>query len=222
MDTTRVKPKLHRRRRRIYESFWSRRRTQNIYTKDLLEIGKSCEELSWNLRTATSHKRRNKQSCRTSCSSSKKRDISRIYCNLDEMESGGQIPDLLLLSAEWPRPPYRREISIWTKIWRNIQRTIYIIWRIDWKSPKNSEKTKHDFIYSKQNNYEDFFGYAFIAGWNLGKRYFWLLMLKIWKIWRHQNYFRRLNAKEVLITQRNEELVFPAADDSAKLSGRNY
>ena len=32
-----------------------------------------------------------------------------------------------------------------------------------------------------------------------------------------KNYFRRLNAKEVLITQRNEELVFPAADDSAKI-----
>ena len=35
-------------------------------------------------------------------------------------------------------------------------------------------------------------------------------------------YFRRLNTKEVLITQRDEEFVFPVADGSAKLSGRDY
>ena len=34
-------------------------------------------------------------------------------------------------------------------------------------------------------------------------------------------YIRRLNAKEVLITQRDEECVFLVADGSAKLSGRN-
>ena len=32
----------------------------------------------------------------------------------------------------------------------------------------------------------------------------------------------RLNAKEVLITQKNGEFVFPVADGSAKLSGRDY
>ena len=35
-------------------------------------------------------------------------------------------------------------------------------------------------------------------------------------------HLRRLNAKEVLITQRDEEFVFLVADGSAKLSGRNY
>ena len=33
---------------------------------------------------------------------------------------------------------------------------------------------------------------------------------------------RRLNAKEVLITQKDGELIFPVADGSAKLSGRDY
>ena len=35
-------------------------------------------------------------------------------------------------------------------------------------------------------------------------------------------YPRKLNAKEVLITPKNEEFVFPVADGSAKLSGRDY
>ena len=35
-------------------------------------------------------------------------------------------------------------------------------------------------------------------------------------------YPRRLNAKEVLATQKDGEFVFPVADGSAKLSGRDY
>ena len=35
-------------------------------------------------------------------------------------------------------------------------------------------------------------------------------------------YIKRLNAKEVLITRRDEEIVFPFAGGPAKLSGRNY
>ena len=50
----RVKPKLHRRRRRIYESSYGRRRSQKvIHTYNVLEFGKYCEELSWNHRTIT-------------------------------------------------------------------------------------------------------------------------------------------------------------------------
>ena len=37
-----------------------------------------------------------------------------------------------------------------------------------------------------------------------------------------ENYARRLNAKEVLITQKDGEFIFPVADGSAQLSGRDY
>ena len=37
-----------------------------------------------------------------------------------------------------------------------------------------------------------------------------------------ENYARRLNAKEVLMTQKVGEFVFPVADGSAKLSRRDY
>ena len=38
----------------------------------------------------------------------------------------------------------------------------------------------------------------------------------------HQIYPRRTNAEEVLITQKDEEFMFPVADGTARLSGRDY
>ena len=35
-------------------------------------------------------------------------------------------------------------------------------------------------------------------------------------------YHRRINAKEVLISQKGDEFIFPVADGTAKLSGRDY
>ena len=51
LNGIRVRPKLHRRRRRIYESSNSRCRSQKVvHTYHLLEFGKCCEELSWSHR----------------------------------------------------------------------------------------------------------------------------------------------------------------------------
>ena len=48
------------------------------YEQCLLQIGKHCEELSWNHRTTALHKRRDKRNCRMSCTLNTSRDISRI------------------------------------------------------------------------------------------------------------------------------------------------
>ena len=37
-----------------------------------------------------------------------------------------------------------------------------------------------------------------------------------------ENYHGRINAKEVLISQKGEEFIFPIADGTAKLSGRDH
>ena len=67
VDITRVKTELHRRRRRIFmESFQSRRRSQKLF---IWSIVKNYH------RTAISH-RWETWNCRTSCTSSKRRDIS--------------------------------------------------------------------------------------------------------------------------------------------------
>ena len=53
VDITRVKPKHHRRRRRIYEIFIEPlQKPKVISTNDLLKFGKFCEELSLNHRTS--------------------------------------------------------------------------------------------------------------------------------------------------------------------------
>ena len=104
------------------------------------------------------------------------------------------------LSARCPKLPGKREIWIWTKIWGIIQRTSFFIWRIDWIShkPPNSR----------------------VKIWEED-----ILITDDWGIWKFgviKICFRRLNETEVLKTQRDEEFVFPMADGSAKLSGRDY
>ena len=52
----RAKQKLIRRRKRVYESFSSRRKSQVVCTDNSLGIGTACEDLSWNHRTLTPHR----------------------------------------------------------------------------------------------------------------------------------------------------------------------
>ena len=71
VDTVREKPKLHKRWRRFYESLESRHRSQKLFIWTISwKVGKYWEELSWNHRTATSH-RLETRNCRTSCTSRK-------------------------------------------------------------------------------------------------------------------------------------------------------
>ena len=57
LNGIRVKPKLHRRRRRIYESFLKPSKKPKVFHRyNLMEFGKYCEDLSWNHRTITLHR----------------------------------------------------------------------------------------------------------------------------------------------------------------------
>ena len=118
--------------------------------------------------------------------------------------------------------------QIWTKIWGIIQSTNYTIWCSDWISPKLQERqSKNSSMWKKLLRNVSWL--CFIRG-EFGKKIFWLLSSKNWKkrwsmkqgISASEIHLRRLNAKEVLITQRDEEFVFLVADGSAKFSGRNY
>ena len=78
VDITRVKAKLHRMRRKNSWKFSEpSQKPKVIYIDDFCEFGNYCKELSWNHRTAISH-RLETRNCRTSCTSNKRRDISRI------------------------------------------------------------------------------------------------------------------------------------------------
>ena len=53
----RAKQRLHKRRKRVYESFSSRpEKPTVIFSDNSWEFGKSCEDLSWNHRTSTTHR----------------------------------------------------------------------------------------------------------------------------------------------------------------------
>ena len=81
-----VKPKLHRRRRRIYESSKSRRRSRKLFIctiqKNLASIVKNYHGIIEQLHFIDQRQAELQNelwTCRTSCTSNKRRDISRIF-----------------------------------------------------------------------------------------------------------------------------------------------
>ena len=67
-----------------------------------------------------------------------------------------------------------------------------------------------------------FLGYALIAG-GIWKGDILIADLEdLEKLHASENYPRRIKAKEVLIRQKNDEFIFPVADGTAKMSGRDY
>ena len=88
--------------------------------------------------------------------------------------------------------------------------------------PKTPRETKHELVKLEENYYGGFYRLSFIRCGNLGRRYSDYWCWRIGKFGVIEIYFKILNAQELLITQRDEEFVFPVADGSAKLSGENY
>ena len=113
----RVKPKLHR-RRRMYESLQEpSKKPKDFHSCDWWEFGKYCEEWSWNHRTTALCHSDTSRIAEWAVTSSKRRDISRIIAIWIGWLVVVWFYGMPLLSARWPRPPGRREISKWTKIW---------------------------------------------------------------------------------------------------------
>ena len=196
LNGIRVKQKIHKRRKRIYESSCSRRRSQKLLIRTIYEraVRRRKEETSavllqsgliWEWRP----------------------DSMECFCYLQKVQN-------YLANGK---------SQIWTKIWWIILRTNFTIWRADWTSPRTPRKIKQEFINLERNCHRIFLiGCALFAVRNLGRRYsnYWG-----WRIGRFgviEINFIRMNAKEVLVTQRDEEFVFLVADGSAKLSRRDY
>ena len=88
-----------------------------IHTYKLFEFGKYCEELLWNRRTTTLH-RSETSGIEDRAVRRAKEETSAVLLQiwigwLVVVEFYG----MLLLFARGPRPPGRRDISKWTKIW---------------------------------------------------------------------------------------------------------
>ena len=123
---------------------------------------------------------RDKRNFRTNCTTSKRRNISCISAIPTGWWMVVRFYEMLLQSAKWRRPPGRREISKWTKIWGILLGHALFARRI-WEE---------DFLTAEIEELE--------------------------KLDASETYPRRLNAKEVLTTPKDGELIFLVADGSAK------
>ena len=148
---------------------------------------------SWNSYTFISAETRN---CRTSCTSTKRRDISRIVAIWIEWKVVVRFHGMLSLSAESPKHLDRREISNMNKDLVTHSKDHFLFDALVGHLPKLRDL--------KEIITRNVVGYALFAERHMGRRssdhWYW----KIGKGGCVKFFPRRLNAKEVLITQRDE------------------
>ena len=197
---------------------------QLIHTDNSLAIGKSCEELSWNHRISTPH--------RSETNGIAERAVRRVkegtsavllQSGLDEKSCSDSmecccylrnVQDLLA----YGKTPYERRCG------ESFKRTSYSIRRTSGISPKLRERdTKRESINSERKYFQNcFIGYPLIAGGIWKGDILIAVVEELEKLDASEIYPRRLNAKEVLISQKDRQFLSLVADGSAKLSGRDY
>ena len=182
VDITRVKTELHRRRRRIFMEVPRAVAETRSYSYGRL----------WRIITEAISHRLETWNCRTSCTSSKRRDISVLLQSglneewwSDSMKCFYYLQNVQNLLANG-------KSQIWTKIWGIIQRINCTIWRTGWMSPRTPRKIKariHHFgkkIFTRNCHW-----FCLFPGWESGKKIFQLLRLKNLEIWRHWKIFQK-------------------------------
>ena len=123
VDITSEKQKFTGDGEEFYGSFLEpSQKPKDIYTDNSLEFGKSCEEYHGIIEHPLLFDQKQTE-LQNEPYDEKKREHQPYYCNLDWMKSGGQIQWNAITICRMSKPLDRREISIWTKIWRIIQRT---------------------------------------------------------------------------------------------------
>ena len=117
VDAIRVKPKTSQETEKIFmEVFRAVAEAKSYLYGRFIRIW----QVLWRIIMESSPHCSETRNCRTSCTSSKRRDISRIFAIWIECKVVVRFYEMLLLSAECPKPLGKREILIWTKIWRII------------------------------------------------------------------------------------------------------
>ena len=198
----RVKSKLHRRRRRVYERSWNRRRSKKLFTSTLHWNLTTFEKLSWNHRTFTPQKSETNGIAERAARRVKERTSAVLLLSeLDEEWSSNSMQYYCYLKTN----PYEERFG---------ESIIPFDAQVEYLTHSEKDKARiHQF--GKKVLPGIYIGYAFIA-------------VKIWKgdiliadfeKWEKLDVSeispRSLNAKEVLISQKNGEFIFPETDDSA-------
>ena len=161
---------------------------------------------------------RNRRNCRTICTKSERRNVSRFVAVWIGWKVVVRFHGMLLLSAKCPWYPARWENSVWTKIWGKDQLFHSAhTWNIS-QTPRDKARI-HQF--GKKVLPGIFLLDMFWSRRESGRETYWLLIEELEKMDASEIHSRSLNAKEVLITQKDGEFAFLVADGAAKLSGRD-
>ena len=210
----RVKPRLHMRRTRIYESSCSRGRSHKLFIRTV-RVWEVLWRLLWNNRITTFHRRRGKRNCRTSFKFKQKKGHKPYYGNLDRVILYG----MPLLYAKMYKISWHLG-KLHTKGVLENHLKDHLCHLVQWWSisqiPRDNTRIHQ-------------FGKKILPGFLIGilcSREIWeegFLIAEIEELEKldaSETYRRRLNAKEVLTTQKDGESVFPVAVHQN--SGRDY
>ena len=122
----RVKPKLHRRWRTIYESLQKpSQKPKFMHTNNLSEFGQYCEELSWNHWTSTLHRSETSRIAGRAVRRAKE-ETSAVLLQSGSDDKWSDSKAWLLLSARCCRPNDTREIKKMNKDLGNPSRTCFV------------------------------------------------------------------------------------------------
>ena len=199
----------------------SSQKAKVIFTDNSLEFGISFEELSWNHRTSTPY--------RSETNGLAERAVRRVKegtsvellqfglddkCWSDSMKCHCVLRNVQDLVSDG-KTPYERRFG-------ESKKTNYSIWCTAGISPKLRERQSENSSIRKENITRKLSRLCFDRGVNLERRHSDCWYWRIRKVGASEIYPWRLNAKEVLITQKDGKFVFPVADGSATLSVRDY
>ena len=139
------------------------------------------------------------------------------------MRSGGQIQWNAIAICEMSKTSWQTGKLLMKEDLGNHSKDQLFHSEHQWNTFQTQRESKHEFINFVRMYYQGFFqGYALIAG-RLCKGDILIADIEEFENLDASDICpRRLNAKEVLVTQKNGEFVFPVADGSTKLLGRDY
>ena len=172
------------------------KKTTVIYADSSSEPGKSCEDLLWHHRTSTLY-----------CSETNgfaERAVTRVkegtsavllQSGLDE-KMVVWLYGMLLPSAKCPRPPGRRENSVWKAIWRTIQRTNTSFWSNGWSSSGFNARFIKTFSIWQESTTSYLSWLWADRGWNLEMRCYDSRIGRSGKVGRIRNFLSLENQRE--------------------------
>ena len=134
-----------------------------VYTDNSMEFGKACEVLSWNHRTSTPHRIRDKWHRWKSRPMCEWRHISSFATVRIGWKVLVRLHEMLLLSSNCPRPPGRWENAKRERIWRTNQSANDTFWCNGWISPVFNERPGENHQFCKKVLPTIFLGYELIA-----------------------------------------------------------